>query len=109
MRAVGIAEEVGSGRGDHRDIDMDFSVLHRLPASAVRAQHAHAAHLALRAVVAQRAIHAAFDVMHHARSISSIAPSCEGNDALGNHIRSLTPTRAGGLQRHQCDSSPSRK
>ena len=67
VRAVGVAEEVGGGRGDDRDVDVDLAILHRLPASAVRAQHAQAAHVAVRAVVAERAVHAAFDVVHRAR------------------------------------------
>ncbi len=66
VRAVSVAEEVGGRRGDHRNVDVYFAVLHCLPASAVRAQHAHAAHLAVRTVVAQRAVHAAFDVMYRA-------------------------------------------
>ncbi len=67
VRAVAVAEGIRGGRGDHRDVDVNFAILNRLPASAMRAQHAHAAHLALRAVVAQRAVHAAFDVMDDAR------------------------------------------
>ena len=63
MRTIGIAECIGSRRGNHRNVDVDFAVLNRLPAPAVRAQYAHAAHLALGAVVAQRAVHAAFNVM----------------------------------------------
>jgi len=66
VRAVGVAEHVGSGGRDYRDVDVDFPILNRLPASAVRAQHAHAAHLALRAVVAQRAVQGAFDVVDDA-------------------------------------------
>ena len=41
VRAVGIAEEVRRGRGDDRDVDVHLAILHRLPASAMRAQHAH--------------------------------------------------------------------
>ena len=66
MRTVRIAEEIGGGRGNHRDVDVDFSILNRLVAAAMRTQHAHAAHLALRAVVAQRPVHRAFDVMDDA-------------------------------------------
>ena len=67
MRAVTVAKRVCGGRGNHGNIDVYFAVLNRLPAPAVRTQNAHAAHLPLRAVVAQRAIHAAFDVVDHAR------------------------------------------
>ena len=66
QRAGGVAEGVGRGRGDDGDVDVHLAVLDRLPASAVRAQHAQAAHLALRAVVAQRPVHRALDVMDDA-------------------------------------------
>ena len=94
MRPVGVAEEIGRRRGDHRDIDMYFTVLYRLPAAAMRAQHAQPAHVPMGAVVAQRAIHAAFDVMHRPDFISSITGSWQGNDALGNQMRSFAPMRA---------------
>ena len=67
MRAVAVAEGVRGRRGDHGNIDVYFAILNRLPASAVRAQNPHAAHSPLRAVVAQRSIHAAFDMVDHAR------------------------------------------
>ena len=67
MRAVTVAEGVRRRRSDHGDVDVHFAVLNCLPAPAVRAQNAHAAHFPLRAVVAQRSIHAAFDVVDHAR------------------------------------------
>ncbi len=66
VRSIGVAEGIGRGRGDHRDVDVHFAILNGLPAPAVRAQHAQAAHLALGAVVAQRPVHRAFDVMDHA-------------------------------------------
>ena len=53
MRSIGVAEGVGGRRGNHRDVDVHFAILDRLPAPAMRAQHSQAAHLALRAVVAQ--------------------------------------------------------
>ena len=65
--AVGVAEGVGRRRGDDGDVDVDLAVLDRLPAAAVGPQHAETAHLAVGAVVAQRAVHAALDVVHHAR------------------------------------------
>ena len=40
MRAIGVAEVVGRGRGDDRDVDVHLAILNRLPASTVRAQHA---------------------------------------------------------------------
>src|SRR5206468_3361832 len=64
--AVGIAEGVGGWGRDDRDVDVNLAVLNRLPAATVRAQNAHAPHLALRAVVAQRAVHRAFDVVDDA-------------------------------------------
>ncbi len=42
--AVGVAKGVGGGRRDDGDVDVHLAVLHRLPASAVGAQHAQAAH-----------------------------------------------------------------
>ena len=67
MRPVGVAESVSRRRRDHRDVNVHFAILNRLPAPAVRPQHSHAAHFALRAVVAQLAVHRAFDVMNHSR------------------------------------------
>ncbi len=67
MRAVGIAKRVGRGRGDHRNINVDFAILNRLPASAMRPQDAHAAHLPLRAVIPQWTVHRPFDVMNDSR------------------------------------------
>jgi hypothetical protein len=55
VRAVAVAEWVGRRRGDHGNVDVYLTVLNRLPASAVRAQHAHATHLAVGAVIAERA------------------------------------------------------
>ncbi len=66
MRAIRIAEKIGGRRRNHRDVDVYLSVLNRLVAAAMRTQHAHAAHLTLRAVIAQRTVHGAFDVMDHA-------------------------------------------
>jgi len=64
--AVGIAEHIRRRRGDYCDINVHFAVLDCLEASTMRAQHTESSHVALRAIVAKRAIHAAFDVMHHA-------------------------------------------
>ena len=66
MRAIGIAEEIGRGCGDHRDINVDFSILDRLIAAAMRTQYPHASHFALRTIVAQRSVHRAFNVMDDA-------------------------------------------
>src|SRR5579862_2523779 len=45
---------------------MHFAVLHCLPASTMRAQYPKSAHAAVRAIVAQRAVHAALDMVHRA-------------------------------------------
>ncbi len=104
VRAVGIAEEVGGGRSDHRDVDVDLAILHRLPTSAVRAQHAQAAHVSVRAVIAERAVHAAFDVMHRARLhqldhrlVARKRRAGKPDEVLGAHAR-------GGLQRGERDA-----
>ena len=65
MRSVGVAEKIGGGRGDDRDVNMHFAVLNCLIAAAMGAQHAQAAHFALRAIVAEGPVHRAFDVMDH--------------------------------------------
>ncbi len=65
--AGGVAEGVGGGGGDHRDVNPNLAVLDRLPAPAVRAQDAEPAHPALRAVVTERAVHRAFDVVQDTR------------------------------------------
>ena len=64
--AVAVAESVRGRRGDHCDVDMHFAILNRLPSPTVRAQHAHTAHLSLRAIVTQGPIHAAFDAIDDA-------------------------------------------
>ena len=103
VRAIGVAEEVRCGRGDHGDVNVDFAILHRLPASTVRAQHSQAAHVSVRAIVAERPIHAAFDVMHRARLHQVdhrlvTRKRCAGkpDEVLGAHAR-------GGLQRGERD------
>ena len=67
MGTVGVAERVRCGSSNDRDVNMYFPILDCLPASAVRPKYTHAAHFALRAVVTQWSIHAAFDMMDHAR------------------------------------------
>ena len=64
--AVGVAEGVGGGGRDDGDVDVQLAVLDRLPAAAVRAQHAQAAHLAGGRVLAEWTVHAALDVVHDA-------------------------------------------
>src|SRR5581483_4621560 len=64
--AVGVAEHVGRGSGDDGDVDVNFAILDGLEATAMGAQNAHAHHVALGAVVAERTIHAAFDVVNDA-------------------------------------------
>ena len=66
MRAIRVAEKIGGRGGDYGNVDVDFSILNCLVAAAMGAQHAHAAHLPLCAVVAQRPVHRAFDVMDDA-------------------------------------------
>ena len=67
MRAISIAKCVGRRGRDYRNIDVDFAILNRLPAAAMRPQHSHAAHLALRAVIPQWPVHRSFNVMNYAR------------------------------------------
>jgi hypothetical protein len=64
--AVGVAEGVAGGGGEDGDVDVDFVVLDGLPAAAVGAEDAEAAHFAGRAVVADGAVHGAFDVVDDA-------------------------------------------
>src|SRR2546428_6066651 len=66
MGAVGVSKKIGGGRGNHGDVDVYFSVLDCLPASAVGSQHTHAAHFALSTVIAEWTIHRAFDAMDDA-------------------------------------------
>ena len=66
MGTIGVAEKICCGRGNDGDIHVHFSILDCLPASAVGAQHAHATHFSLGAVVAEWTIHRAFDVMDDA-------------------------------------------
>ena len=63
MRSVGVAEVVRRGCGDYGDVDVDLAVLQGLPSPTMRTQHAKAAHVAVRTVVAERTVHAAFDVV----------------------------------------------
>ena len=98
MSSVGVAEEVRSRSGDHGDVNVHFAILHGLPASAVRAQNAHAAHVAVGAVIAQRAVHAAFDVVDRAglhqldhRLMAGKRRAGEPHEVLDAHAR-------GGLQ-----------
>ena len=67
MRAVGIPEEIRAGRRNYRNVNVHFAILNGLPAPAMRAQYAHAAHSALGAIVADRAVHAAFNVVDGTR------------------------------------------
>lgn len=66
MRPVGVTERIGGRRGNHRNVDVYFAILNGLPAPAMGPQHAHPTHLSLSAIVTQRAVHAAFDVMNDA-------------------------------------------
>ena len=64
--AVGVAEGVAGRGGEDGDVDVDLAILDGLPAAAVGAEDAEAAHLAGGAVVAERAVHAALDVVDDA-------------------------------------------
>ncbi len=66
VRTVGVAEAISGRGGNDGDVDMHFAVLDCLPAASMRAQHAETAHLPLRTVIAEWAVHAAFNMMNHA-------------------------------------------
>ena len=63
MRPIGVAEGIGGRCCDHCDVNVNFTILNGLPAASMRTEHAHAAHFSLSAVIAERAVHAAFNVM----------------------------------------------
>ena len=104
MRAVGVAEVVGCRRGNDRNVDVNLAILHRLPASTVRAQHSHAPHVPVRAVVAERSIHAAFDVMHHAGLHQVDDRLVTGKRGAGKPHEVFGPHPGGGLQRSERDA-----
>ena len=110
VRAIGVAEEVRRRRGNHRDVDMDFAILNRLPASAMRAQHAHAAHLAVRAEVAQRTVHAAFNVVDRSRLhqvdhrlVTRKRRAGEPHQVLDAHARAASAARSARRDRRCAD------
>ena len=101
MRAVRIAEEISRGGGDDSNVDVDLAILNRLPAAAMRAQHARSAHVPVRAEVAQRPIQAAFDVMHRARLHQLDHRLMTGERSAGKPPQVFHAHACRGLQRRQ--------
>src|SRR5579862_3550989 len=67
MRSVAISERIRRRSGNYSNVNVNFTVLDRLPTASMRTQNARAAHLSLCTVIAERTVHAAFDVIDHAR------------------------------------------
>jgi hypothetical protein len=104
MGAVAVAERVGRGRGDHGNIDVNFAVLYRLPASTVGAQHSHATHLALRAIVAERAVHAALNVIDDTGFHQCDGALLRWERGAGEPHQVFRPDQGCGFECHESDS-----
>ena len=102
--AVGVAEGIGGRRGDHRDVNVYLTVLDGLPTAAMRAQDSHAAHVALGAVVAQRAVHRAFDVMDDAFLHQVNGALLRGEGCAGEPHQVFDAEAGGGFKCHERDA-----
>jgi hypothetical protein len=104
VRAICVSEGISGRRGDDRDVNVHLAILNRLPAAAMRAQHAHAAHVALGAVVAKWAVHAAFDVVNHARLHQVYGGGLRRERCAGKPHQVAHADAGGGLEGHQGNS-----
>ena len=103
MRTISISKSI-RGRGcDDCDIDMNLAVLDRLPAASMRPQHAQATHFALCAVVAQRPVHAAFNVMNCPGFHQVNGTLLRGKRCAGKPHEVLDAEFGGRFQRHKRD------
>jgi hypothetical protein len=100
---VCVAERIGGGGRDDGHVDLDLSVLDGLPAASVRTEHAHTAHLSVRAVLAQRPIHAPLDVVHDAALHQLDDGLVAGERGAGKPHQVLRPESGRRLQRHDAD------